>query len=235
MKHYKTDKLYVGLLGNVRNTDDNKIKIISIDKYIIFIEDYYSDSWSVEQCTYDKIAKDIFTGKKYFFWDGNYNPEKTIEKAIGGCAIFRSFPIENYLDSPKKKVSKSELLVILDKLNNPHKEETKKEETTEPITDSILKTILETSDLVKASNISDELKENTINELEVLAESYVNDINSFNNKNELNPFDSEYQIRMTYIKALVDIEQKISDPKEIKKYSLKRQLLTFKKELNQND
>ena len=40
---------------------------------------------------------------------------------------------------------------------------------------------------------------------------------------------------MTYIKALVDIEQKISDPKEIKNYSLKRQLLTFKKELNQND
>ena len=89
--------------------------------------------------------------------------------------------------------------------------------------------------LVKVSNISDELKNKTIKELEILAESYVNDINSFNNKNELNPFDSEYQIRMTYIKALVDIEQKISDPKEIKNYSLKRQLLTFKKELNQND
>ncbi len=226
MKHYKTDNLYVGLLGNVTSiNNDKQMTIESIDKYIIYTKLYYY---------YGDMAKDIFTGKVYYFWDGNISTSKTIEKAIGGCAVYTTSPIEIYLDFPKKKVSKSELLVILDKLNNPHKEE-KMEIATEPITDSILKTILETSDLVKISNISNELKETTIKELEVLAESYVNDINSFNNKNELNPFDSEYQIRMTYIKALVDIEQKISDPKKIKSYSLKRQLQTFKKELNQND
>jgi hypothetical protein len=226
MKHYKTDNLYVGLLGNVTSTNNDKqMTIESIDKYIIYTKLYYY---------YGDMAKDIFTGKVYYFWDGNISTSKTIEKAIGGCAVYTTSPIEIYLDFPKKKVSKSELLVILDKLNNPHKEE-KMEIATEPITDSILKTILETSDLVKISNISNELKETTIKELEVLAESYVNDINSFNNKNELNPFDSEYQIRMTYIKALVDIEQKLSDPKKIKNYSLKRQLQTFKKELNQND
>ena len=233
MKHYKTDNLYVGLLGFVKNIEDKKIRIDSIDKYIIFIKKSYSGSFSTYD--YDKVAKDIFTDKEYFFWNGNFNPEKTIETAVGGCAIFKSYPIENYLDFPKNKVSRSELLVILDKLNNPHKEEVKVEVPTEPITDSILKTILETSDLVKVSNISDELKETTIKELEVLAENYVKDIESFNKPNNINPFDSEYQIRMMYIKALVDIEQKISDPKEIKNYSLKRQLQTFKKELNQND
>ena len=234
MKYYKTDNLYVGLLGNVRNAEDDKIQITSTDKYIIFIKGYYGGSWSVEYCDYDKIAKDIFTDKEYFFWNGNFHPEKTINRAIGECAVFRSFPIENYLDFPKKKASRSELLVILEKLNKQDKEE-KKEEPTEPITDNILKTILETSDFVKVSSIFEELKETTIKELETLAENYVRDIEAFNKDESINPFDSEYQIRMMYIKALVDIESKISDPKVVKTHSLKMQLQTFKKELNQND
>ncbi len=227
MKHYKTDNLYVGLLGDVTSiNNDKQMTIESIDKYIIYTKLYYY---------YGDMAKDIFTGKVYYFWDGNISTSKTIEKAIGGCAVYTTSPIEIYLDFPKRKVSKSELLVILNKLNNPHKEDIKEEEPIEPITDNILKTILETSDLVKVSNISEELKEITIKELETLAENYVKDIEEFNKEGSINPFDSEYQIRMMYIKSLVDIEAKISDPKAIKTHSLKKQLQTFKKELNQND
>lgn len=223
MKYYRTDNLYVGLLGNVTSiNNDKQMTIESIDKYIIYTKLYYY---------YGDMAKDIFTGKVYYFWDGNISTSKTIEKAIGGCAIYTSSPIELYLDSPKKKTSKSELLTILDKLNNQHKEEVKKDEVATQITDSILTTILETSDLVKVTEISEEAKEEFVKELEQLAENYVRDMNSLGNSN--NPFKSEYQIRLNYIKALVDIEERIKSPSKIKAYNLKKQLQSFKKELNQ--
>ena len=229
MFNYKTNNLYIGLLGIVTGNCYN-LKITSRKKCIIY-KKVVLDKFATFK---DYGAKDVFSGKIYYFFEGNHFPRNTIEKAIGGYAIMRSFPIEQFLDFSKKEVTKDELLTILDKLNNPDKQE-KKEEPTEPITDSILKTILETSDLVKVSNISDELKEKTIKELEKLAEDYVKDLERFNNKSESNPLESEYHIRMTYIKALVDIEQKINDPKEIKSYSLKKQLNQFKKELNSND
>jgi len=230
MKYYKTENLYVGLLGIVRKIDSNKIRIENTNKFIIYRKEVI-DPISIYR---HDMAKDIFSDKLYYFFSGNEFPKDTIFKAINSHAISESYPIENYLDFPKKKVSRSELLVILDKLNHPHEEE-KKEEATEPITDNILKTILETSDLVKVSSISEELKETTIKELETLAENYVKDIEEFNKEGSINPFDSEYQIRMMYIKSLVDVEAKISDPKAIKTHSLKMQLQTFKKELNQND
>ena len=222
MKYYRTDKLYVGLLGEVTSiNNDKQMMIESIDKYIIYTKlPYY----------YGDMAKDIFTGKEYYHWDGNISTSKTIQKAIGGCAVYRSEPIEIYLDSPKKKVTKEELLTILDKLNNPHKEEIKEDEPDEPITDSILATILDTSSLVKVSNISEEAKEKFGKELEELAENYVEDMN---NPDSHDPFASEYQIRMKYIKALVDIEDRIANPNMIKAYNLTKQLQTFKKELNQ--
>ena len=224
MKYYRTDKLYVGLLGEVTSiNNDKQMMIESIVKYIIYTKlPYY----------YGDMAKDIFTGKEYYHWDGNISTSKTIQKAIGGCAVYRSEPIEIYLDSPKKKVTKEELLAVLDKLNNPHKEEVKEDEPDEPITDSILATILDTSSLVKVSNISEEAKEKFGNELEELAENYVEDMN---NPDSHDPFASEYQIRMKYIKALVDIEDRIADPNMIKAYNLTKQLQTFKKELNQVD
>lgn len=235
MNNYKTENLYVGLLGIVSEIEDDKIKITSIDKYIIFTKESFSPSFNIYTHTYDKIAKDIFTNKEYFFFNNNFHPERTIAQAIGGCAILNSFPIENYFDYPKNKVSKKELLVILNNLNSPFKEVEKKEEPVEPITDSILKTILETSDLVNVSNIDEELKQSLIKELESLAENYIIDIENFNSKDEINPFESEYKIRMIYIKKLVELEQKVNDPKTIKVYSLKKQFNQFKKEINSTE
>ena len=224
MKYYRTDNLYVGLLGDVTSiNNDKQMTIESIDKYIIYTKLYYY---------YGDMAKDIFTGKVYYFWDGNISTSKTIEKAIGGCAVYTTSPIELYLDFPKRKATKNELLTILDKLNNTHEEKAKEDEVATPITDSILTTILETSDLVKVSEISEEAKEEFVKELEQLAENYVQDMNNLGSHD---PFTSEYQIRMNYIKALVDIEERIKSPSEIKAYSLKKQLQTFKKELNQVD
>lgn len=231
MNSFKTDNLYIGLLGVVSGDIYSKLTITSIKKCIIYQKveinkgDYISKDYG---------AKDIFTDKIYYFFQGNHYPRDTIAKAIGGYAIMKSFPIEQCLDSPKKTVSESELLDIFNRINYPEKEKLK-EEPTEPITDSILKTILETSDLVKASNIDNDYKKKLIKELEILAEDYIKDLEEFNNKNKNNSFQNVYQIRMAYIKKLVDIEERINNPKYIKSFSLKRQLNQFKKELNSND
>ena len=60
---YKTDNLYLGLLGIVKEKD-NGLQISSINKYIICRKETI-DAGSIYK---HDIAKDIFTDKKYYFF-----------------------------------------------------------------------------------------------------------------------------------------------------------------------
>lgn len=227
MYRYKTENLYVGLLGYVYSSNnENKRNIESIEKFIIYQKEYFEFR--------DYIAKDIFTNKEYFFFSGNRRPSHTIERAIGGHAILRSFPIETIIENCGKYIKKNELIELLNNLNNqPSEKENKIEEPTEKVTDIILKTILETNELVKIAEIDESLKKSIVSELENLGEYYINALTNLHNKENNDPFENEYSIRMKCMKALVEIEEKFKNPNAIKSYSLKKQLNQFKKDLNQ--
>lgn len=224
-RKYLCDNLYIGLLGFVNKEGKKFIIDANEKKYIIFKR---------VKCTYwDFGAEDIFTRKNYFFWSGNTYNSDTIAKAVGGYAVYVSYPIERFLTSPKRYVSKIELIDLYDQLNRPKlqsKDKKNSEETN--ITDSILKTILETSTLVKKSLLSDMEKEMMIDRLDRLALYYVNEINKVNNIVNSNlTFDDEYSVRMEVIKELAQIELELQDKGLIKRRKLALEYNQFRKEL----
>ena len=103
-KKYPVSDIYVGELGYVTK-DGNHIKINGTEDFIIFRK--------VKFDNFDYMGKDFFTNKNYFFWDGNKYPGDTIWRAIDGYAIFFSVPIEQFLSSPKKYISKKELFIYI--------------------------------------------------------------------------------------------------------------------------
>ena len=227
MFSYKTDNLYIGGLGIVEKNNCN-YKISKIDYVIAFRIKTIAGLFK------EKIGIDINTGKKYYFLRGNQYDSDTVERAIGSYAIGNYVPIEKYLDYPKKRVSKKEIIKILDKYNNPDRGKEEKKIETEEIKDTILQMIIDTNDLVKKSSISEDLKNSLYNELATMAENYATELINYHKKNDVNPFESEYQIRMKYMKLLVDIEQKCNDIDNQKVYSLAKQLNKVKEELNKN-
>jgi len=226
MFNYKTDNLYIGGLG-IANKNNGNYTISKVDYVIAF-------RMKTEGFFDEKIGIDIFTEKKYYFLKGNRYNSDTIEKALGTYAICNYLPIESYLDYPKKKISKKEIIKILDKYNNSDKGKEDKKIETEEVKDTILQMIIDTNDLVKKSSISEDLKNTLYNELATMAENYATELINYHKKNDVNPFESEYQIRMKYMKLLVDIEQKCNDIDNQKVYSLTKQLNKVKEELNKN-
>ena len=142
-----------------------------------------------------------------------------------------SLPLDQFLSVPKKYVKKQELLALYSKLNNPKIEAPKKEET--PITDSILKTILETNELVKNTLIDEEIKAKIVRELDELAQYYVSEITKVNGETGINlDFNDEYSIRMEVIRKLADIESIIKDPNVARTHRLMKEYNQFKRKLN---
>lgn len=230
-RSYKVDNLYVGLLGYVTKKEKDTISITTDDKDKRFI--IYQ---KVEFEYGDYVAQDIFTKKKYFFWNGNKYELDTIFRAVDNYAIYKSLTIDQFLTIPKEYVSKTELLAIYNKLNNPQKEIEEEVNKTEQvqITDSILKTILETNDLVKKTLLDENLRNEIIQELEDLGKYYVDEILKLNDFNSGLILNNEYSIRMEVIKRLVEIENRIKNFNCDKKYSLIKQYNQFQSNLNNN-
>ena len=222
-KKYPVSDIYVGELGYVTK-DGNHIKINGTEDFIIFRK--------VKFDNFDYMGKDFFTNKNYFFWDGNKYPGDTIWRAIDGYAIFFSVPIEQFLSSPKKYISKKELLDLYNELNKPKLEQPKAEATS--ITDTILKTIIETGNKLSKIAMDDAIKATFIKELEELAEYYVTEMTRKMDEqgNELSI--DEYSIRMEVICTLADIELRINNPEHVRNYSLIRQLKVTKNQLREN-
>lgn len=224
-KRYLSENLYVGLLGFVKKEG----KTLTIDanekRFIIFKR---------VKCTYwDFGAEDIFTGKKYFFWSGNTYNSDTMYRSVGGYAVYMSYPIEKFLSQPKRHVSKNELLYLYNQINTPKLPSKEKNSEEINITDSILKTILETSTLVKKSLLSDNEKEMMIDRLDGLARYYIDEINKVNSNDNSNlSFDDEYSVRMEVIKELAQIELKLQDKGLIKRRRLALEYNQFRRELN---
>ena len=224
MFSYKTDNLYIGGLGIVEENNCN-YKISKIDYAIAF-------KMKKEGFFDEKICVDVFTGKKYYFLKGNRYENDTIAKALGTYAICNYLPIESYLDYPKKRVSKKEIIKILDIYNKKDNSNKKEKVETEEVKDSILQMIIDTNDLVKKSSISEDLKNSLYSELTVMAENYASELINYHKKKDANPFESEYQIKMKYMKLLVNVEQTCNDTDNQKVYSLIKQLNKVKEELN---
>lgn len=222
---YKVKDLYIGVLGYVTKTKNGDLKIERQDIIIIYQKKKLAD-------TSDYYAKEVFTNQKYFFFEGNHLNYLTIDKAINSLAIFSSLPLS--IQIFKDTITKNKLRKIYDEIQQEIKPQNKeKEETTLPVTDSILQMILDTSKKVKNAEIDEFLKEKTLKDLEELSEYYVNEIinKMITTETELT-IENEYTVKMNSIKRLVEIEQSYQNPENIKKYNLKRQLIQVKKELN---
>ena len=219
---YKTDNLYIGLLGYVTKKERG-ITITSDDedrKFIIYRK--------VKFDYFDYVAQDIFTKKKYFFWRGNKYDRDTIFRAVNNYAIHKSFPIEQFLDVPRKYVSKGKLLEVYTGLNTKKLEESQKNDVT--INDNLLKTILETGEKLNAIMMDESLKDGFRSELDKLAQYYVRKMTELSS-NGLNLDNNEYSIRMEVIRHLAGIDMRMNDPDIERNYKLKRDYQAFKQQL----
>lgn len=126
------------------------------------------------------------------------------------------------------------MLVIYNQFNKPRRLIVADNKT--PITDSILKTILETNELVKKASIPDDIKEQVRQELDTLAQYYVSEMNKINTgENSLLTDNDEYSIRIAVIKQLANIEFRINNPNVIRNHRLVRELKQVRQELNDNN
>ena len=248
MFSYKVKDLYIGTLGYV-TLMENKPKYITasnphpgpkleIEKRNMFI--IYKKT-KINYVNY--IAIEILTKKIYYFFDGHYLDDELIYKTVDDFAIWASLPLTSI--KKQEKITKKELVELQEKLNElsikgipiseviEDKNEIEEDESfEEPITDSILQMIIETSKKVKASFIDDSLKESVLKQLEELGEYYISEvINKItNNDPDLTlEVENEYTIKMNVMKRLVEIEEFYQNPNNKKVHSLNKQLSQFKK------
>ncbi|MBQ8681810.1 MAG: hypothetical protein IJ509_02760 [Bacilli bacterium] len=239
---YKVQDLYVGRLGFVTKTHketSDTYHVKEIEQFIIFKKEQLNLT--------DYQARDIFSNRTYYFFWGNNFIDDTIDKAVNGIAIANYLPLDQFLEIPKKYITKKELMDIHKEVNSVFtqkdisKEEKKeKNPPTEPITDAILTTILKTSDLVKTTEMDKKFKETVIKELEELGRYYVEvsiKLAQTNNPDELISLgvENEYSLRMNCMKRLVEIEEKIKNPTMAKVRSLRNQYNQFQKNLNNHE
>jgi len=223
-KKYEMKELYVGILGYVTYKDDS-YQITQVNEIIIFERKRLSDYDS------DYYAENIFTNKPYFFFHGNTYYYNTLDKAINNYAVHEYYPLETYLTEPKKIITEQELLNIYKEIKKIFKNseiEENNSDSEEKITDDILKLILKTNELAQKSKISPDRKNEIIEELDELGKQYINEMIQFTApENNSLILEDEYNIKMNYIRKLVDLETKIKDPRNIKTYSLKKEYNQF--------
>lgn len=221
---YEVKDLYIGILGYVTKSKYGGLSIERQDAVIIYKKVKCADS--------DYCAKEIFTNQKYYFFQGNTFKYDTIYKSINDLAIYASLPLSTVIS--KKYITKKELIELYNyyktELNRDRNDEVK--ESGLSVTDSILQMILETSKKVKDAKIDESLQKQILEELENLSEYYVNEIiNKLDNNGVVLTIDNEYTIKMQVIKKLVELEEIYQNPEQLKKYSLKKQLVQVKRDL----
>ena len=235
---YNIDNLYVGMLGSVSIGENEKgLDCLNIDSskvnkpFIIFIKDkekikdYHDYGFQKEMF----LGIDVITKKKYLLWENN-NYKVLHVNSLSGYAIFKYFPIEQFIQENKRKISKSEIFALYDKLNN-RKQDDEKETNREEVKDNILNLIIETNNRVKKMELDEDMKEKITEQLSELGEYYVNRMSEVSNSSELSLDSSEYLIQLECVKRLVEIESEIEDKDLVRQSNLKRQLVAFKKNL----
>ena len=235
---YNIDNLYVGILGSVSIGENEKgLDCLNIDSskvnkpFIIFIKDkekikdYHDYGFQKEMF----LGIDVITKKKYLLWENN-NYKVLRVNSLSGYAIFKYFPIEQFIQENKRKISKSEIFALYDKLNN-RKQDDDKETNREEVKDNILNLIIETNNRVKKMELDEDMKEKITERLSELGEYYVNRMSEVSNSSELSLDSSEYLIQLECVKRLVEIESEIEDKNLVRQSNLKRQLVAFKKNL----
>ena len=166
--------LFVGILGYVTVIDEGW-KISKSDKYIIFRKKKFD--------SLDYYAENVFTNQAYFFFHGNTCLYNTVNKAANSYAVYKSIPLEHFIDEPKMQVSRNELLELYYKLNKNFLEDNETKMYNK-VKDNILKMILQTSDVVKKSDIDLNLKQEIIYELDMLVKYYIETMVKILNKND---------------------------------------------------
>ena len=235
---YNIDNLYVGILGSVSiGENENGLDCLNIDSskvnkpFIIFIKDkekikdYHDYGFQKEMF----LGIDVITKKKYLLWENN-NYKVLHANSLSGYAIFKHFPIEQFIQENKRKISKSEIFALYDKLNN-RKQDDEKEKNREEVKDNILNLIIETNNRVKKMELDEDTKKKITEQLSELGEYYVNRMSEVSNSSELSLDSSEYLIQLECVKRLVEIESEIEDKDLVRQSNLKRQLVAFKKNL----
>ena len=84
--------------------------------------------------------------------------------------------------------------------------------------------------MLKDNMMEESLKESFRNELEKLAEYYVEQITGLKDEGFLQG-KSEYSIRMEVIRCLANIETRINDPSIKRNYQLRREYGAFKQQI----
>lgn len=235
---YNIDNLYVGMLGSVSIGENEKgLDCLNIDSskvnkpFIIFIKDkekikdYHDYGFQKEMF----LGIDVITKKKYLLWENN-NYKVLHVNSLSGYAIFKYFPIEQFIQENKRKISKSEIFALYDKLNN-RKQDDEKETNREEVKDNILNLIIETNNRVKKMELDEDTKKKITEQLSELGEYYVNRMSEISNSSGLSLDNSEYLIQLECVKRLVEIESEIEDKDLVRQSNLKRQLVAFKKNL----
>ena len=216
MSRIWTNNLYVGLLVNVTGAEDGTIYYSPSNQCILFKREEY---WSVNEEVWDFIALDVLTEKKYAFVQGNRN-DHLIRHSVGGCAVKEYFPIEKYLDYPRRTISRRNLQLLYQRLNHTTSKD-----------DDFLQTIIDTINKVKGSSIDFQKKEDLIKELELLKDHYVRSLDqlkSGDNNFSIKPFESVYDIRMYYIYKLVELDQKFNEIKHEESAATPKRLMCEK-------
>ena len=162
-------------------------------------------------------------------WENN-NYKVLHVNSLSGYAIFKYFPIEQFIQENKRKISKSEIFALYDKLNN-RKQDDEKETNREEVKDNILNLIIETNNRVKKMELDEDTKKKITEQLSELGEYYVNRMSEVSNASGLSLDSSEYLIQLECVKRLVEIESEIEDRDLVRQSNLKRQLVAFKKNL----
>lgn len=227
---YQIKDLYVGVLGYVTKVETNNIWDTVLrseaNEYNPDIIIYKKETYTSKEHSLDKeeVAINVFTNKMYYLFGNIQNYSyRTVYKVINNYAVCQSIPLEKFFSKPIKTITEEELLSVYDYLNNKYFKKTPKNK--EQITDSILKTILETIDLVKAIDADEEtifLKESTIKELEELATTYTNRIKEIKETKEPDS-NQEYLVRIDTIKKLSSITYRLRPLKRHKVHSLKKE------------
>lgn len=231
---YNVDNLYVGVLGSVsktKNEKGNDCLHIGKDKvnkpFIIFMKGkeevryYYNYDNQREMF----LGIDVITKKKYLFWENN-NYKVLHANSLGGYVIFKYYPIEQFIQGNKSKISKSEILALYEKLNNKKQDDERGE-----IEDNILNLIIKTNNRVKKMELDEDTKKKITGQLSELGEYYVNRMSEVSKSSGLSLDSSEYCIQLECVKRLVEIESEIEDKNLVRQSNLKRQLIAFKKKL----
>lgn len=169
------------------------------------------------------MGVDVLSGCEfYFFHNPDYRRDAIFTESLGSYVINGAIPLmSNSLES--KKISIAELEDIYEELNAPKKDN--------EISDPILKDINSTFNRIKEYDLNEDEEKSLREEILLLIEAYVNRRlklidNTFHTSGER----SEY---MYFFRKLLDIEEKYTNKRAMKKRVLASECSDLKRKISQ--